>query len=115
MGRAADIVHQHIDAAEFLDASRHHDGDRSIVGDVALMQHDFAAHRLDALDGFRGALKIALDTENLGAFLGKPNSSGAAIAPAGADAAGAGDDGDLALQPPAHDLAPVSFLGGANL
>ena len=61
------------------------------------MQHDLAARRLHALDGLRGAVEIAVDGENLGAFLGEAHAGGAAIAPAGADAAGAGDDRDLVL------------------
>ena len=116
MGRAADIVDQHVDAAEALDAGRHHGGDRGIVGDVALVHDDLAAGGLHALDRLGDAVEIAVDGENLGAFLGKAHAGGAAVAPAGADAAGAGDDGDPALQTSAHDVAPaVSFLAGANL
>ena len=98
---------QHVDAAEVLDAGRHHGGDRGIVGDIALMQDDLAAGFLHALDRLGGAVEIAVDRENLGAFLGEAHAGGAAIAPAGPDAAGAGDDGDLALQTSAHDWAPL--------
>ena len=116
MGRAADIVDQHIDAAEFLDAGRHHGGDRGVVGDVALLQHDLAANGFHAFDRLGGAVEITVDAENLGAFLGKAHRGGAAVAPAGTDAAGAGDNRNASLQASAHDFAPaVSFRAGANL
>ena len=61
------------------------------------MGDDLAACRLHALDGFRDAVEIAVDRENFRAFLGKAHRGRAAVAPAGADAAGAGDDRDAVL------------------
>ena len=69
------------------------------------LHDDLAARRLHPLDGLGRAVEIAVDGENLGAFLGEAHAGGAAVAPAGPDAAGAGDDGDLALQTSAHGLA----------
>ena len=77
-----------------VDAGLHHGGDRGAVGDVALLHDDLAADGLHPLDGLGGAVEIAVDRENLGAFLGEAHAGGAAVAPAGPDAAGAGDDGD---------------------
>ena len=96
-GRTADIVDQHVDAAETLDAGGHHGGDRGIVGDVALLHGDFAARGFHPLDRLGDTGEIAVDGENFGAFLGKAHGGSAAIAPAGADAAGAGHDSDAIL------------------
>ena len=71
---------------------------------------DVAADGLHALDRLGGAVEIAVDRENLGAFLGKAHAGGAPVAPAGADAAGAGDDGDAALQTSAHGFASILRL-----
>src|ERR1019366_764101 len=100
-----------------LDASLHHGGDRGAVGDVALMGDDIAAGRLHPFDRLGDAVEIAGDRENLGAFLGEAHRGSAAIAPAGADTAGAGDNRDPVLQTSAHDFAPVAVarrLAGAN-
>src|SRR4029079_8488423 len=114
-GRAADIVHQHIDAPEALDAGLHHDLDRRGAGDIALMGDDLAAGRFHPLDGFRDAVEIAVDGENLCAFLGETRGNGATVTPAGADAAGAGDDRDAVLQAPAHAFVPqVNLRAGAK-
>ena len=116
MRRAAHIVDQHVDAAKAFDAGGHHGGDCGIVGDVAWMGDDLAACGFHPLDRLGGAVEIAVDRENLGAFLGKPDGGGAAVAPAGSDAAGAGDDGNASLQASAHDPPPVAHrLAGAVL
>ena len=114
MGRAADIIHQHVDAAEFVHAGLDHGGDRSAVGDVALMGDDLAADGLHLGHGLGDAVEIAIGGENLGAFLGETHAGGAAVAPAGADAAGAGDERDAILQASGHGFVPVSLRAGAN-
>ena len=101
--RPADIVHQDVDAAEMPDTSLHHRGDGGTVGDVAGMHDDFAACSFHFVDRLARAVAIAVDRKNPGALLGETHRGGAAIAPAGANAAGAGDDGDPALQTSAHD------------
>src|SRR5262249_4807082 len=113
MGGAADIVDQHVDAAEPVETTLHHDLDRVGAGDVALLGDDLAAGGLHALDCFGNAVEIAVDGEDFRAFLGKAHGRGAAIAPARPDAAGPGDDRNLVLQASAH-AAPVSRRAGAN-
>src|SRR5579885_1986676 len=71
------------------------------------MHDHVAADRVDLVDGFLGALAVALDGEYFGAFLGKAHAGGAAVAPARADRARAGDDGDPVLETSGHFL----FLG----
>ena len=80
-----------------------HRGDRLAVGDVALMRmRSPCRRRRRLLDRLAHAVEIAVDRENLRAFLREAHGAGAAIAPARADAAGAGDDRDFAVQPIAH-------------
>src|SRR6185437_323486 len=107
MGRTADIVHQHVDATEPVEAGFCHRGDRAGVGDVARMHDDFAAHRLHAFDGFLRAVGIAVHREDFRAFLREADGGGAAVAPARADAAGPGDDGNAVLQTSGHGSFPL--------
>jgi hypothetical protein len=72
------------------------------VGHVAHMGGDLAAAVAHARDGLAHRLGIAVDRENPGAFPGEDHRGGAAIAPARSDAAGAGDQRHLALQPFLH-------------
>ena len=60
------------------------------------------------LSGLRSTAKI------LGAFLGEAHGGGAPVAPAGTDTTGAGDDGDLVLQTPAHSSSPYALAAGAK-
>ena len=108
MRRAADVVDENVDAAEAVKAGLHHGGDGGAVGHVAMLHHDLAAGGFHPLDRLGDAVEIAVDRENLGAFLGEAHAGRAPVAPAGADAAGAGDDGDPVLQTSAHDHASLA-------
>jgi hypothetical protein len=112
--RTAHIIDQHVDAAEMLKAGLHHDFDRGGVGDIALVRDDFATHRLHALDGLCNAVQLAVDCKYPGAFFRKAHGGGAPVAPAGADAACAGDDRNASLQTLAHVYAPVSLRAAAK-
>ncbi len=61
-------------------------------------------YRADPGQGFFHGVGALVHGEHLGAFLGKAYRYRAAIAPAGADAARAGDDDDFSLQSLRHDL-----------
>ncbi len=79
-----------------------------------MVRHDFAARGLHALDGLCDALEIAVDSKYLGAFFGEAHGGGAPIAPAGADAARAGNDRNASLQTLAHVYTPVSLRAAAK-
>jgi hypothetical protein len=92
----------------------HHRFDGSRAGNVTLIGDNLTTHRLHAIDGFADAVKIAVDREDPGAFLGEAHGDGAAVAPTRADAAGACDDCDPILQTAGQDGAPVKRRAGAN-
>jgi hypothetical protein len=75
---------------------------------------NLATGRLHAIDGLPDGIEIAVDRENPGAFLGEPHGDSAAVAPAGADAAGAGHDCNPILQTAGHDDSPVRRRAGAK-
>src|SRR5581483_1216646 len=77
-------------------------GYRGIVGDVALVGNDRAGIAAGLLQRLLDRIEIAVDREHLGAFLGEAHCGGPAVAPAGADAAGAGDNRYFTRQPIAH-------------
>src|SRR3989442_1556850 len=87
--RAADIVDQDVDASPGLYTVVHHTGSSTAVGDVANISLD---NPLGLFDGLAQAPCIAVHGENLRAFLREAYRGGAAVAPARADRAGAGDD-----------------------
>ena len=113
-GRAADVVDQHVDAAKFGDALRHHLGDRGTAGHVAITGLEVAAGFSNQAFSFGKALQFAVKTINPGAFLGKTHGGGAAIAPAGTDRAAAGDQGDFAFESSVGLSARPSSLSGVH-
>ena len=100
-GRAADIVDQDIDAAEFLAAGLGHGADLGIVEHVADMGRDLAVIA-DARHRLGHGVGVLIDGEDLGALAREQNRGGAAIAPAGSDAAGPGDQRDFAFDATGH-------------
>jgi hypothetical protein len=104
--RATHIVDKHIDAAKALHAGLHHPSDGGAVGNVGLVGLDCSAGRAHSLDRLAHALQVAVDRENLGPFLGEAYRHRPSVAPSGANAAGAGDEGDFACQPAGHGDTP---------
>jgi hypothetical protein len=93
-GGTANVVDEHIDAAEAAVAISDHGVNGGIVGDIALRRGEAAAELGDARDGFLHRGEVAVGAEHPRSFLGEEHGGGAAIAPAGADRAGAADDDD---------------------
>jgi hypothetical protein len=101
-GGAAHIVDQHVDAAETGAAGAHQLLDLRAVGRVAFMRLDLAAGVAHARQRLGHGVGVLVGRKDPGALLGEDHRHGAAIAPARADAARAGHDCDLALQPSRH-------------
>ena len=76
--------------------------DRRAVGHVAFMRLDRAAELGDAFERLLHRLGALVDGEDLGALAREQHGGGPAIAPAGPDAAGAGHQRHLVLQPSCH-------------
>src|SRR5439155_13556393 len=93
--RAADVVDQDVDASPGLYTVLHHACGSAAVGDVANISLD---NPLGLFDGLAQARCIAVHGENLRAFLREAHRRGAAVAPARADRAGAGDDRNATLK-----------------
>jgi hypothetical protein len=68
-------------------------------GDVARDRLEVAAGGADPREGLLRRVEIAIDADDRCALLGEPHGDGAAVAPAGPRAGGAGDDRDLAREP----------------
>ena len=112
MSGPADIVDQHVDPAEAIEARLRHCFNGSGAGDVALVGDDLAAARLfHAFDGFSDAIEIAIDRKNSRTFLGKTHRGGAPIAPTGSVSPGARHDGDPSLQAAAPACALAAACG----
>jgi hypothetical protein len=95
-GRATDVVHQHVQAAEALDAARHHRRHRPGAGDIAGDAFEHAARCADALRRLVHAPRLAVGAHHLRALLREAAGHGPAVAPARADRTGAGDEHHLA-------------------
>ena len=100
-GRAADIVDQDIDRAEFLAAGRHHGADLRIVEHIADMGGDFAVIA-DPRDRLGHRVGILVDGKDFGAFAGEQDRGGPAVAPARPNAAGPGNERDFSFDPSRH-------------
>ena len=74
----------------------------SALGHVAFMRLDGAAEFGDAIERLLHRLAVLVDGKDLGALAREQHGGGAAVAPAGADAAGAGDQRHLVLKPSGH-------------
>ncbi len=99
---AADVVVQDVDAAEFIHAGLHQRLDLIGVGDIGRVGDAGAAFIGNHFAGFLSGAGVQIDGKNLRALLGETHGGGLAVAPAGADRAGAGDDGDAIVQASAH-------------
>src|SRR5439155_195161 len=77
--RAADIVDQDVDAAEFFAACIGHLGDLRVIKHVAEMGGDLAVIA-DARDGLGHRLGCFVDSEDFGALAGEQHRGGAASA-----------------------------------
>src|SRR3954464_683139 len=97
-GRAADVVHQDVDAAEALHARLDHGAYIGAFRDITNVRGD--AGRL--CQRFFHALRIAIDGQDLRAFFDEAHRSRTAVAPAGPDRARARDDRNLAFKPGTH-------------
>ena len=110
-GRAADIIDQNIDAAEFVAAGLGHGADLRIVEDVADMGCDIAGRDLaviaDARHRLRHRIRGLVDGEDFRALAREQHGRGAAIAPAWPDATGPGNDRDFSLHPSRHRRPPL--------
>lgn len=75
---------------------------RGRVGDVGDVGRRAAALALDALQRRAEGAGVAVDAEHARALAREEDRGGAAVAPAVADAPGAGDDGHAIGEPCAH-------------
>ena len=92
---SADVVDQHMQATPGVGAGSDHPRNRVAVGHVAAERLDGAANFAHACEGLLEPGGIAVDREDLCPFLRESEGRGSAIAPPGADAAGAGHDSNL--------------------
>ncbi|GAO25473.1 hypothetical protein ALISP_5293 [Alicycliphilus sp. B1] len=109
LGRAAHVVDEDVQPPQRVDAPGDGVGHRGALGHVAGARDEGAAASADEFGGLLQAGGIAVHAEHPGARLGKAHGDGAAIAPAGADGAGAGDKGGLPGQ------AAVGIAGGGGV
>ena len=105
----ADIVVEHVDPAVGADASGHHRLDLTGARDVGGERNRSSAFARDDLHGLLGGRGAAIDAEHLRALARKGDRGRLAVAPAGADRAGADHHRRLALEP-IHRLLPFSLL-----
>ena len=99
--RAANIVDQNVDTAEFFPARLDHLGNLRVIEHVANMGGNLAVIA-DARDGLGHRLGSFVDGEDFGALAGEKHRGGAPIAPAWADTASPGNECDLALDSSHH-------------
>src|SRR5690606_40992165 len=102
IARAADIVDQDVDPPPLVQAGAHQLAHGVRGRDVGAPAGDLAAGFAPPRHGFRHRGLVQVHGEYARAFLREPIGDGAAIAPAGAHAARAGHDCDLALQASCH-------------
>src|SRR5262249_58377972 len=99
--RAADIIDEDVDAAEFFLAGSRHGGDLRIVENVANMRDDLAVIA-DPRHGLAHRLRILVDCADLAPLAGEQHRGRASIAPAWADTARSGNQRNLALDSSRH-------------
>ena len=107
--RAADVVDQHVQATERVLRGGDHLADLVGVRDVAGVALRDPAGVGDQLQCRLQRCRIAVHGQHPRALTGEHVSRRAAVAPAGADAARAGDDRDLSLEPAGHHAASSSL------
>ena len=97
--RAADIVHQHVDAAEPIETGLHHRGRVGGRGHVASAHRHLAAFAFDDAPGLVRGVEIEVHAEHPGALPREQHRDRLAIAPARPDGTATGDQHHLAIQP----------------
>ena len=96
----ADVVVEEIETAESIDGRLDHRGALAPLGDIGLEGHALAARLGDHLDRALGKAAVAIDDDDLGPGLREQDGGRATVADAVTRGAAAGDDRDLAREPP---------------
>jgi hypothetical protein len=93
---AADIVHQHVEALEAVDAGLHHLGDLDRHHHVGAMHRAGATLARDDAAGLLNGVGVDIDQEDAGTLPRQQRRRGLAVAPARPDRAGPRHDRHLA-------------------
>jgi len=105
--RDAHVIVEHVDAAEIRDAGLHHRLDIGILRHVGAERQREAAFIGDDVGRLLGGAQVDVDAEHLRAFARAGDRGRLAVAPAGADRAGADDQRDLVLKTIRHRISPA--------